>query len=193
MVAWLRDNKTRGMRFSSDNNAHGMVCSSDASNNPDKKDGCCQHCHALQFCGGTISYASAKLTLKGWGSPAVEFMALRHAAAKIMKFRTLIAELGLNSIIAAPTKLYVDNSVAIQWVKTGRITEGNMYMDLSYHQPREWEREGFLEVCFVHTHDNPSDLGSKPGGVEEYARFLGVICGEKPWVLKFPRQTLLFT
>lgn len=96
-------------------------------------------------------------------------------------------------VIEQPTKIYVDNNTAIHWVKTGKITEGNMYLDLAYHQPREWEGDGSIVIIAIHTDDNVSDLGSKPAGPAEYERFLLVMCGYKKWIIQHPRDTMTFT
>ena len=191
MVAWLRDHRTRGVQFRSDYNEHGLVAACDASFNPDKKDSKCQHSNVVLFC-GPISMTSSKLT-HGWGSPANEYMAIRWAAAKVRKFRNIFEELSLTEVIAQPTKIYVDNDVAIHWVKTGKITDGNNYLDLAYHQPREWEREESIIIQGVHTKDNFSDLGTKPCGPDEYDRFLMVVCGYEVWKIKYPRTTISFT
>ena len=105
----------------------------------------------------------------------------------------MFEELGRLEVIEKPTKIYVDNNVAIHWVKTGKITEGNQYLDLAYHQPREWEREGSIEILGVHTTDNVSDLGSKPCGPTELERFLLVLCGYRKWCIHTPRDTITFT
>ena len=193
MIAWLRDNKRRGMRFCSDNNEHGLVSTCDASNKADPKDSKCQHCNVLQWLGGTLSMTSSKLTHSGYGSPANEYMAIRWAANTVVKFRNLFQELGLTEVIEQPTKIYVDNNVAVHWLKTGKITTGNQYLDLSYHQPREWEMRKMIQVCAIHTKDNVSDIGSKPCGPEEYALFLMVLCGYEKWIIHYPRDTMTFT
>ena len=41
MLAWLRDHRLQGMTFRSNNNDHGLFCTSDASNKPDPKDSRC--------------------------------------------------------------------------------------------------------------------------------------------------------
>ena len=193
MVAWLYSQKTRGLRFRSEATEHGLVASCDASNKPDPKDSRCQHSHVVQFLGGTIGNYAGKLSISGYGSPANEYMAIRWCGARIRKFRSLFEELGLAELLVQPTKIYVDNNVAIHWVKTGKITDGNQYLDLAYHQTREWEREGTIKILGIHTHDNVSDLGSKPCGPEEFSRFLLVLCGYEDWVIKFPRETMSFT
>ena len=101
--------------------------------------------------------------------------------------------MGLHEVIKEPTKIYVDNNTAIHWVKTGKITPGNQYLDLAYHQVREWERTGHVVVLAIDTKDNISDIGSKPCKEEEFINFYPVLCGRSKWVIKFPRQTMTFT
>ena len=136
---------------------------------------------------------SAKHPHCGYGSPANEYMAIRWASSKVRKFRNLFSELHLFKPIELPTKIYVDNNTAIHWVKTGKITDGNQYMNLAYHMPREWESDGSIQILGVHTGDNVADLGSKPCGPAEYAKFLMVLCGYVKWIIKNPRQTMPLT
>ena len=83
----------------------------------------------------------------------------------------------------------MDNNTAIHWVKAGKITPGNQYLDLAYHQVREWERTGYLIALAIHTKDNISDIGSQPCGEDEFAVFYPVLCGREKWVIKLPRIT----
>lgn len=193
MVAWLRSQKTRGMRFRSDRNEHGLVSLCDASNKPDPHDSRVHHGNILQWKGGTCAALSEKHTRSVYGTPAGEYMAIRAAAAKVKFFRNLFSEVGLHDQIELPTKVYCDNNTAIQWVKTGKITGGNQYLDLAYHQPREWERDGDIKLMAVHSMDNTSDLMTKPCGKKEYDAHLMVLCGYDKWVIKYPRETMSFT
>ena len=54
-------------------------------------------------------------------------LAIRWAASTAVKFRNLFQELGLTEVIEKPTRIYVDNNVAVHWLKTGKITTGNQY------------------------------------------------------------------
>ena len=67
------------------------------------------------------------------------------------------------------------------------------YLQMAFHQTREWEADGQIRVLAVHTKDNFSDLMTKPCGKEEYALFLMVFCGYERWVIKVPRDTMTFT
>ena len=55
-------------------------------------------------------------SLRIYGSPTNEYRAIQWCAAKVRKFRNLFGELGMHDIdiIENPTKLYVDNNVAIE-------------------------------------------------------------------------------
>ena len=75
----------------------------------------------------------------------------------------------------------------------GKITDGNQYLQMAFHQTREWEADGQICVLAVNTKDNFSDLMTKPCGKEEYALFLMVFCGYERWVIKVPRETMTFT
>ena len=90
-----------------------LLATCDASNNPDPKDGRCQHCNVVQWVGGTLACVSQKLKHTGYGSPANEMMSTRWAAARIRGFRNLLEELDITQAIAKPTHLYVDNKVAV--------------------------------------------------------------------------------
>lgn len=193
IIAWLRDHKDIGIKFRSDATQHGLVATSDASNRKDPKDHKCQGSHTIQWYGGPLAHLSKKLPRIGAGSPANEFMALRIAAARVMKFRHLFKELGLYEVITEPTKIYCDNKPAISWEKTGQITEGNHYFDIDFHQPREWERLGHIEVFDLDTRDMITDLGTKAVGEPEIQNLLLVLKGHEPWTIKHPRRTLQFT
>lgn len=193
IIAWLRDNKTIGVKFSASNNEHGLVCTSDASNKPDPKDLKCQGSHTIQWYGGPIAHLSKKLPRIGHGSGANEFMELRIAAARVMKFRHFFKELRLMEVIPVPTKIYVDNEVAINWQKTGKMTPGNHYADIDYFQPREWEQDGHIKVLSLDTRDMITDLGTKAVSEKELDALFLVMKGHKKWVIKHPRNTMLYT
>ena len=113
---------------------------------PDPKDLKCQGSHTIQWYGGPIAHLSKKLPRIGHGSGANEFMELRIAAARVMKFRHFFKELRLMEVIPVPTKIYVDNEVAINWQKTGKMTPGNHYADIDYFQ-RAWHFSQLSGCC----------------------------------------------
>ena len=193
MLAWLRAHRSRGIEFRSDESVHGLVATTDASNKPDVRDSRCQAGYDIHWCGGPLSAHSSKLKHAGYGSPANEYMAIRAAACTVMKFRYIFEELGLTQVIDQPTKIYCDNATAVQWVKTGKVTEGNQYIDLAYNLPRQLEGQQDIVICGIDTKDNTSDLMSKPFGPAEIKRLLAPFTGHALWEIMTPRVTPTFT
>ena len=68
-----------------------------------------------------------------------------------LKFRYVFEELGLTQVIDQPTKIYCDNATAVQWAKTGKVTEGNQYVDLAYNLPRQLEGQQDIVICGIDT------------------------------------------
>ena len=193
IVAWLRDHKHIGVKYTSNRDEHGLVVTSDASNKGDPKDSKVMASHTIQWKGGPIAHQAGKLPRIGAGSGANEFMALRIAAARLMKFRFLFKELGIMDVLASPTIIYCDSNVAINWIKTGKISKGNHYLDVDWHQPREWEREGHLITMGLDTWDMMTDLGTKACNEAEFGRHLFPMKGHALWVITKRRVTMTFT
>ena len=64
-----------------------------------------------------------------------------------------------------PTTILSDSARAIDWAKFGKITPGNNYLSLAYHQVckvREWVESSTVAPVHVRGWDHISDLGTKP-------------------------------
>ena len=107
------------------------MATSDASNKGDPITSKVMGSHTIQWMGGPLAHQAGKLPRIGAGSGANEFMALRIAAARVMKFRHLLKELGIMEPISKPTIVYCDSNVAINWVKTGKISK-MMGLEIGY-------------------------------------------------------------
>ena len=113
MIAWLRDHKTMGVRYASDNTDHGLVASCDASNKPDPHYAKCQRSYGIgtQWMGGAIGMGNVKNKYTGYSSPASRCLAIREAASRVCKFRNvyMFFELRLHEVIREPIKIYVES------------------------------------------------------------------------------------
>ena len=162
-----------------------------------KSDSRCQAGFDIHWCGGPLSAHSSKRKHAGYGSSANEYMAIRAATCTVMKFGYIFEELGhtigLTQVRDQPTKIYCDNATAVQWVKTGKVTEGNQYVDLAYNLPRQLESQQDIVICGIDTKDNASDLMSKPFGPAEIKRLLAQFTGHALWEIMTPRVTPTFT
>ena len=74
--------------------------------------------------------------------------------------RRLLTEIGLSDWVCKPTVIFSDNVTAIDWAKFGKITPGNNYLALGYHQTREWINQGEIKPDHIRGWDNISDMGS---------------------------------
>ena len=75
-----------------------------------------------------------------------------------------MAEIGLSDWVYTATVIFSDSVTAIDWAKFGKITPGNNYLALGYHQTREWIMNGEInpDHDIVRGWDNISDIGTKP-------------------------------
>ena len=105
----------------------------------------------------------------------------------------MFKELGQLRPIASPTIVYCDSNVAVHWVKTGKISKGNHYYDIDWHQPREWERDGSIIIKGLDTSDMITDIGTKACTKEEFERLLLPMKGHEAWKITKPRHTMTFT
>ena len=102
-------------------------------------------------------------------------------------------ELGLVDQVDEPTIIYCDSQVAINWVKTGKISTGNHYYDVDWHQPREWELEGHIQFLGLDTKDMVTDIGTKSCNEVEFDTHVMVMKGYQPLVIRHPRTTMTLT
>ena len=170
MVAWMIEHKHRGVRFNGDGNKI-PVAYVDASNKQDPKSGKCQYGFDIRMAGGPFITHSSLLTNVGYGAPSQEHMALsecvghmsiRWTCATVLWMRRLFSEIGLSAWVEDPTTILSDSVTAIDWAKFGKITPGNNYLALAYHQVREWVENNTVAPVHIRGWDNISDLGTKP-------------------------------
>ena len=161
MMAYMRDNKDKGIQFTSDGNEEPIVFS-DAAFNPDQDDGLSQYGYCVMWMGGPIAASSKKLAHVGLSAFHNEYMAIRHAAAEAMWVRNLLTEMGLTCFITKPTLVYGDNTAANKLTKDDFISTGNKYIYQPYHWVKELVKGGYIVVEHKRTDLNLSDLFTKP-------------------------------
>ena len=89
-----------------------------------------------------------------------EIIAASACALEIMYVRTLLRELGLPQ--QSPTKLYVDNSGAVELSRDKKSCHRSRHVDRRYFKVRELAAEGHIRVEHIDTDANSSDLLTKP-------------------------------
>ena len=124
----------------------------DASNNPDPKDGKCLGGHICIAAGAAVVWSCKKLRHVGKGGAShTEYMALAGATSDAVWIRNLYADFGLADLVKEPTVVHCDNVNAITWASEFMVTAGNQFIMTDYHFSREQVAEGSIIVTKVAT------------------------------------------
>ena len=182
LMKWMHDHREQGLLFSSNGNMSPIIFS-DASNKPEPDTGLSRYGFAAMLAGGPIATTSKKLAHVGLSAFHNEYMALRHAAGQAMWVRNLAHETGLHYMIREPTLIYGDNMAANKLTKEDFISTNNQYIYLPYHWIKELVRGGEIEVRYVPTKHNISDVFTKSVGPDVIHALLNKLTGhDHTWV-----------
>ena len=176
ILAWLRDHRSRGIKFSSDGNPN-PISYSDASNKPDPIDGLSQYGNVVMWMGGPVMWSSKKLAHVGLSAYHNEYMALRHALSGVVWMRQLFDDIGLGYITSEPTIIYGDNEAANRLTRQDFVSSGNQYIYLPYHYIKECTKMGMVDVRWVGTRLNFADIFTKAVAVETVKSLVDKLCG----------------
>lgn len=187
VLAWLRDNRNRGIVFKSDGDAEPMA-TVDASLDIDLHDGRTRAGHDITMAGGPLTAKCKKLQKVAYSIPGAEYMQMRNAGVDIMWLRILLGEIGLQRWVANPTELYSDSAGAIDWATFGKCTVGNKHLALGYHEINQWVGDGDILPFKVGTEWNKSDIYTKPPTIQMTGKFVRWNAGYEPEPEEFSRQ-----
>ena len=158
MLNYLDQHKHEGIRFTEGDCE--PVAYVDASNRDDPSDGKTQYGYTIHW-GGPLVTKSSKLNHVGINSTYNEYMALHHCVKQVVWLRQLMAEMGLADYLRAPTTVYADNKQANTLCIEDMVTAGNMYFRTGYHYNKEAVRDKYIDVHYVPTEYNISDICTK--------------------------------
>ena len=176
MMAWLRENKEIGIRFSHEGNM-SPINFVDASNKPDPSDGKAQYGYCTMIQGGPVVFVSKKLNHVGLNAFHNEYMAMCEAAKSIVWLRQLLAELGEHDSISHPTLSYGDNNAALSLSVEDFVSTGNQYVYLPYHYVKEVSRMGYVNFQPKKSQFNLADVFTKPVTKTVLGTLLPYLCG----------------
>ena len=104
-------------------------------------------------------------------------MTTRWTGASVVWLRTLLTEIGMQDMIKDPSVVFSDSSGAIDWMKFGKITPGNNYILLAYHQVSEFAKSKQILPTWKRGQFNCSDLLTKASTVQDVKRLLPKFLG----------------
>ena len=190
MCKWFAQQPSRGILFRSDGNK-SPVCLVDASNKQDRKDGHVLYGYTVRLANGPVITETGKLKNTGFGTPAVEHMAMaeamqgvtreelknptltkdgindartlswRWSASSVMWLRQLLKEMKLEYMVSEPTKVLSDSKGAIDWMRFRKVTPANHYILIAYHQQNEWVDAGEIVLDYTRGIFNLADILTK--------------------------------
>jgi hypothetical protein len=98
-------------------------------------------------------------------------MASARAAREAMWCRTMLRELGLHSLVAAPTAIYSDSQGSIALSKNPEHHARSKHIDIRHHYIREQVAAGTIELRYVSTDDMAADILTKALSRDKHVRF----------------------
>lgn len=116
--------------------------------------------YVFKFCGGIISWKSAKQRTVALSSTEAEYMALSETMQEGIWLRQLLDELAMQD---AETGVVIrcDNQSAIKLALLGGYRPRSRHIDIGYHFIREHVEKGNFIVEFVTTNENVADVFTK--------------------------------
>ena len=159
-IAFMEQRAKKGIKFSANGNRIPAFMSY-ASNKPDPHDGKCHGGFTGHLANGPLMSKSFKLKHCGLSSEHNEYMCLTACLRAVVWLRQLLAEIGRQDMIMAPTVVYGDNIQANRLCKEHFVTTGNQHIYMPYHWNREVIEAKMAIVLWVQTTHNISDMMSK--------------------------------
>ena len=131
----------------------------DATWGSSKEDGRSVSGYILYFMGVPISFKSKQQPLVTLSSCEAEYVGISELVKEILFAKQLLEDFGLE--LKLPVKVFVDNQSAIQMVRNNRSGAGTKHVNCRYHFVRELVADGMIEILFIRTKDNTSDILTK--------------------------------
>ena len=103
-----------------------------------------------------MSKAQPSVTLS---STEAEYDAASICVMEIRFITMLMDELGV--VYPRPSTLYKDNTGAIFILKNDQVGQRTKHIDIKWHHVRHMIKDGDLDVQYVRSDDNPSDIMTK--------------------------------
>jgi hypothetical protein len=118
---------------------------------------------------GAVTWSSKKQYIVALSSTEAEYIAQTHAAKEALYLRTLIGE--IREKFKNPVTINCDNQGAIALSKDNKFHARTKHIDIRYHFIRESVGDGKIQVNYIPTDENPSDIFTKPLAKAKFRRF----------------------
>jgi hypothetical protein len=106
-------------------------------------------------------------------STKAEYIAETHAAKEAMWLRTFISKITKQG--SGPLTIIGDNQGAITLAKDNKFHSWMKHIDLRYHFIREAVEDGKVEMKYIPTGENISDIFTKALAKPKFTQFVGML------------------
>ena len=125
----------------------------------------------LSESGPAISWKSRKQPTVALSTCEAEYMALASAIQEAKFLRQLLGEL-LNIFALDPTTIHCDNQSAIFLAKNPVQHQRSKHIDIRYHFIRSEIQSGTIDLRYIPSEENLSDLFTKPATKLKVSKFI---------------------
>jgi hypothetical protein len=132
--------------------------------------------YAITIAGGAVAWSSKKQSTVAPSTPEAEYIAAAHVAKQVLWYRSLLTELEFN--LATPSIIFSDNQSAIAIAHHPEFHARTKHIDIAIHFLRDHVNKGNLDMCYINTNYNITDIFTKPLRKPAHQNFtyeLGVI------------------
>ena len=114
---------------------------------------------AIYYHGALVSWKSKMQQCVTLSSTEAEYVAAAKCVSEMEFVRQVVESMGMN--IQLPMTLYVDNTGAINLAENWSTTGRTKHIDVRFHYLREMSEQGMIEIKFVKSERNVSDIFTK--------------------------------
>ena len=132
-------------------------CDSDFAGDKDKRISVTGFC--IYICGCLVSWKSRGQKHITLSSTEAEYVAVSEICQEIMFIRSILEFLGVK--FKTPITVYCNNVGAIFLAYNAKTGGRTKHIDVKYHYVREYVRDGIVQIVFVRSENNHSDVFTK--------------------------------
>ena len=157
-----------------DNVLYGFA-DSDWASDPDDRRSTSGYIFMLN--GAAVGWCSRKQVsaAQALSSCEAEYIAACEATKEVVFLRALLKDLGFEQL--GSTRIYVDNTGAINMAKNPVISKKSKHIDLRFHYLRHMVASEAVELVHVNTEDNVADMLTKSLGKTKLRKFRDLAMG----------------
>ena len=176
LLAYLMDTKEMGILYKHSGDKRGLSVMYStlkeglyALSDSDWSSGKSISGYVIMLACGAVIWGSKKQPVTSLSSTEAEYYAASACGAETMATRHLVADdLGMQ-LMATP--IYVDNSACVALAKDFNSCKRAKHINRRVNFLNDYTQSGDVEVLSISTHDNTSDIFTKPLGKIKFMKF----------------------